>query len=310
MALSEQTRAKITQLLSQHEIVLFMKGNRQQPRCGFSATVVQILDGIGAEYREVDVLADPALRDGIKEFGNWPTIPQLYYKGSLIGGCDILRELDETGELGPTLGLQAVTVEPPKVQASDAALSMIRQAQAQAEPGQGLRVVVLQGGRNHDLMFDQQKPGDFKVDVGGVSFLFDRGSARLADGLSLDFVEGPDGGGFKIDNPNAPARVRSLTPRELKARLDAGETLRLYDVRGVAERNLARIPGAVMLDEAAQREMEKLPRDTTLVFHCHHGMRSQQAAEHFAQQGFRNVFNLQGGIDAWSQAVDPSVPRY
>src|SRR5438105_3827199 len=115
MALTEQTRTRITQLLDQHEIVLFMKGNRQQPRCGFSATVIQILEGIGATYQEVDVLADPAIRDGIKEFGNWPTIPQLYYKGSLLGGCDIVREMDKSGELMPALGLQAIPVAPPAV---------------------------------------------------------------------------------------------------------------------------------------------------------------------------------------------------
>lgn len=312
MALSEQTRTKITQLLSEHEVVLFMKGNRRQPRCGFSATVVQILEGIGATYKDVDVLSDPALRDGIKEFGNWPTIPQLYYQGSLVGGCDIVRELDETGELHAALGMKQVEVAAPRIQVGEGAAAMIRQAAAQAEPGQRVRIIVQNGGRTHDLMFDNQRPGDLLVEAGGVGFLFDRASARLADGLSIEFVETPDGGGFRIDNPNAPAQVRSLTPAELRARLDAREPLRLVDVRGAAEVAIASLPGALLLGDGEDglRELARLPRDTMLVFVCHHGIRSQAAAEHFAQEGFRNVWNLRGGIDAWAQTVDPSMRRY
>jgi monothiol glutaredoxin len=310
MALSDQTRAKITRLLSDHEIVLFMKGTRSQPRCGFSATVVQILDGYGVSYQDVDVLADPALRDGIKEFGNWPTIPQLYYKGSLLGGCDIVRELDQSGELLPSLGLPNIEVKAPSVRLSESAAAQIREAAAQAEPGQGVRIVVQDRGRNHEMIFDHEQPGDFVVEAHGVRLLFDRGSARLADGLSIDFVEGPGGGGFRLDNPNAPARVRPLSPRELREKLDRGEPLRLYDVRTPEERRIALIPGAVLLDERAEAELLSLPKETMLVFHCHHGRRSLAAAEHFLQKGFTNVWNLQGGIDAWSTMVDPQVKRY
>lgn len=310
MALSDTTRTKITKLLSDHEIVLFMKGSRQQPRCGFSATVIGILEGLGATYKDIDVLSDPALRDGIKEFGNWPTIPQLYYKGTLVGGCDIVRELDQTGELASSLGMPAVQVTAPRLRVSDTAAAAIREAQAQADPGQSVRILVQQGGRSHDLMFDHPQPSDFKVEAGGVTFLFDRASARLADGLAIDFVDGPEGGGFSLDNPNAPPRVRTLSAKELKAKLTAGEPLRLYDVRGEGERAVAQIAGSLPLTEAALAEIERLPKDTVLVFQCHHGMRSQAAAEAFVQKGFRNVYNLQGGIDAWSQQVDPSVRRY
>src|SRR5579871_216033 len=111
MALSPDVKARIEQKLAQHKVVLFMKGNRSQPRCGFSAQVVSILDGHGVDYHDVDVLSDPGVREGIKEFGNWPTIPQLYFQGSLIGGSDIIRQLDESGELLPALGQKAVSVE-------------------------------------------------------------------------------------------------------------------------------------------------------------------------------------------------------
>ena len=82
-----------------NDIVLFMKGTPGMPQCGFSATVCHILDHIGVKYKGVNVLADAEIRQGIKDFSNWPTIPQLYVKGEFIGGCDILKEMFENGEL-------------------------------------------------------------------------------------------------------------------------------------------------------------------------------------------------------------------
>ncbi len=82
-----------------HDVVLFMKGTAERPQCGFSNMVVQILDHMGVEYFDVNVLADEQVRQGVKEFANWPTIPQLYVKGEFVGGCDIVREMFQTGEL-------------------------------------------------------------------------------------------------------------------------------------------------------------------------------------------------------------------
>jgi len=106
MPLSEETRARIQSLVGSDDVVLFMKGNRQAPQCGFSATVVQILDHLIPQYATVDVLQDPELREGIKAFAQWPTIPQLYVKGEFVGGCDIIREMFQSGELQQTLGVQ------------------------------------------------------------------------------------------------------------------------------------------------------------------------------------------------------------
>ncbi len=89
----------IEKTIGDYPVVLFMKGVPERPQCGFSATVVQILDHLDVDYVGVDVLQDPGLRNGIKEFSNWPTIPQLYVKGEFVGGCDIVREMFETGEL-------------------------------------------------------------------------------------------------------------------------------------------------------------------------------------------------------------------
>ena len=93
------TRTRIEEILKSDKVVLFMKGDRSYPQCGFSATVVQILDQLLPEYTTVNVLADPEIRQGIKEYASWPTIPQLYVNGEFQGGCDIVRELYASGEL-------------------------------------------------------------------------------------------------------------------------------------------------------------------------------------------------------------------
>ncbi|MFN9162589.1 MAG: Grx4 family monothiol glutaredoxin [Alphaproteobacteria bacterium] len=96
-----------------NEIVLFMKGTPGMPQCGFSATVVHILDHMGVQYKGVNVLADPEIRQGIKDFSNWPTIPQLYVKGEFVGGCDIVREMFESGELRPFMEEKGIKAEAP-----------------------------------------------------------------------------------------------------------------------------------------------------------------------------------------------------
>ena len=105
MQLSEETRSRIAGLIERDDVVLFMKGNRQFPQCGFSATVVQILDHLIPSYTTVDVLQDQEVREGVKLFTQWPTIPQLYVKGEFVGGCDIIREMFQSGELQKTLGV-------------------------------------------------------------------------------------------------------------------------------------------------------------------------------------------------------------
>jgi monothiol glutaredoxin len=98
-----EIRERIEQAIRGHRVVLFMKGTPALPMCGFSAAVARILDDLGVEYRAIDVLEDPELREGIKEFSNWPTLPQLYVNGSFVGGCDIVRELYARGELDSLL---------------------------------------------------------------------------------------------------------------------------------------------------------------------------------------------------------------
>ena len=102
---------RIQEEIDANDVVLFMKGNPVFPQCGFSAAVVQVLSEIGTKFKGIDVLEDPGLRQGIKEFSNWPTIPQLYVKGEFVGGCDIVREMYETGELQQLIAEKGVAAQ-------------------------------------------------------------------------------------------------------------------------------------------------------------------------------------------------------
>jgi monothiol glutaredoxin len=103
---------RIEKDISENDIVLYMKGTKSLPQCGFSATVAQVLERLGIEeYKDVNVLADAEIREGIKQFTNWPTIPQLYVKGEFIGGCDIVREMYQSGELVEFLKEKGISVK-------------------------------------------------------------------------------------------------------------------------------------------------------------------------------------------------------
>ena len=104
----EQVFERIRHEIADDAMVLYMKGSPVFPQCGFSAQVVEILTRLGVAYRSVDVLAEPTLREGIKRFSDWPTIPQLFVKGEFVGGCDIVREMYESGELGALLAEKGI----------------------------------------------------------------------------------------------------------------------------------------------------------------------------------------------------------
>ena len=104
-------RDQIAKDISENDVMLYMKGTPVFPQCGFSAAVVHVLSELGVKFKSADVLKDPELRQGIKEFSNWPTIPQLYVKGEFVGGCDIVKEMFESGELDTFLKEKGVKLE-------------------------------------------------------------------------------------------------------------------------------------------------------------------------------------------------------
>ena len=307
-SLAPALRARIESLLSANPVVLFMKGEPQAPQCGFSAKAAAALAAAGLDtYAHVDVLADPELRDGIKAYGDWPTIPQLYIGGELVGGSDIIEQMANSGELQAALGLPPPDRTPPVVHVTAAAAAMLREAVAGAGADYALQVSV-------DPRFNAQlqaAPVDrdaIATEVEGLRIQFDLASARRADGLSLDWVDDARGRGLVIENPNAPAKVRELSPLEAAGKLATG-ALTLVDVRPAAERALAAAPVPFQTLDDGAAALESLPKDTPLAFLCHRGGRSASAAEHFRQLGFTELYNVSGGIDAWADA-DPAVPKY
>ena len=306
--LDERTRGRIESEIKGHDLVVFMKGNRAMPQCGFSGRVVQILDSLVDDYATVDVLSDPDIREGIKEFSAWPTIPQIYLKGEFLGGCDIVNELFATGELHEKLGLPAPVRIVPTVTITDAAAARIREYMDRA-PGKELKLSI-DARFNASLGLAPREAHDVVAESNGISVCMDVSTAERANGITLDLVESATGSAFKIDNPNAPGEVKQISAADVQRLRESGTKFEFLDVRTPAERETASIAGTRLLDQASAAEIEQLPKDTMLVLHCHHGTRSQAAAEHFRSRGFTNVHNMVGGIDAWSREVDSSVPRY
>jgi monothiol glutaredoxin len=112
MSLDEATKQRITKEVTDNDVVLFMKGTPVFPMCGFSAASVQILSHLGVRFKGINVMEDPAIREGIKSFSDWPTIPQLYVKGEFAGGSDIMKEMYMSGELTQFMSEQGVELDP------------------------------------------------------------------------------------------------------------------------------------------------------------------------------------------------------
>jgi monothiol glutaredoxin len=185
-----------------------------------------------------------------------------------------VQELHRTGELHEKLGVEKVEKAPaPSIAIEDAAAAMLRPVTAEQAPGHMLQLGIDARFRSV-LGLGPRAEGAIEVSASGLAIGMDPLTARRAEGARIDLVDTAEGPTLSIDNPNAPNSVNPMGIRELKERL------------------------------------ESLPKDAMFVFHSHRGDRGRKAAEHFAALGFTNVWNLQGGIDAWSQEIDPDVPRY
>jgi monothiol glutaredoxin len=305
--LTPELRHRIDSLLQANEIVLFMKGSPSQPSCGFSSKAVGILNDLVGHYAHVDVLSDGEIREGIKAYGQWPTIPQLYIKGELVGGSDIIEEMYNSGELQQLLGLPAPVRVIPTLHISEKAADAIRTALSNSDAGMALHLSV-------DARFQSQfhlKPSNGRemiAECAGIKIHLDLASAPRAEGIRIDWVDDVRGSGLAIDNPNGPPKVQSLSVQALQEKLMA---FTVIDVRPASDRAIAAFPHAhEVLDEDSFERLSALPKTTALAFLCHHGNASRQAAEHFRGLGFKQLFNVEGGIEAWSQQIDPNIPRY
>jgi monothiol glutaredoxin len=307
MEISDTVRNKIEDFVNSSKVVLFMKGTPQQPQCGFSAKTVAALESVIPDYVAVNVLDDSEVREGIKVFGNWPTIPQLYIDGELVGGCDIVLTMLNSGELHQVLGLEQPDRTAPEITVTPAAAEKIQEAM-EGHEGIGLHFQI---DANWSSQFNMAPPQGHEIaaESNGIKVLMDIATAQRARGAVIDWVSTMQGEGLAIDLPQAPAPVKQMTVQELAERLKAGD-ITLVDVRGPDERARASIEGSVALDRETIEELEKMPKDTSIAFLCHHGNSSMGAAEYFRKQGFTNISNVAGGIHAWSMEIDSSVPGY
>ena len=308
MSLDSQTRNRIETLLASQRVVLFMKGNRRAPACGFSAAAIGRLDDITDDYETFDVLSDEAMRQGIKDYGNWPTIPQLYVDGELVGGSDIIQGMHDSGELHALLGAQAPDRTPPQISISDRAVEVIRQSLSNNENAH-LLLAIDAKFQPQFQMLEKLTGSEIVAQSNGLDVYFDLASAQRARGASIDWVKSGHGEGLSIHLPLGPQPIRSLDVQKLRERMTAGD-ITVIDVRPLSHREFAPFGGAHVLDDASHATLTALPKDTPLAFLCHHGNSSRQAAEYFRGQGFKALWNIEGGVDAWARDVDPSFPRY
>ena len=263
MSLDTPTRERIETLLKDHRVVLFMKGNRQQPMCGFSAAATNTLNELLPDYHTVNVLDDPEIREGIKEFGSWPTIPQLYVEGELVGGADIIRQMYGSGELHQLFGMPQPDRTPPGITITDKAAEAIRQGTANAE-GLALHLEI---GPDHSAGFQLAPAGDGDIvaHANGLEVHFDPASAQRAKGIVIDWVSTVQGEGLSLKFPGAQ-EIKSLSVQELQQRL-ADNSIILIDVRPAAVRaQLAPLPQARILEDEGYDALAALPKDTQLAF--------------------------------------------
>lgn len=197
---------------------------------------------------------------------------------------------------------------PPEVTISEAALGAFRDALRDVPKGEVLRLSI-DASFQYELYFAAIEPDDVVIAASGLELAMDPRSARRANGVKIDYVDGAQGAGFKIENPNKGSPIKGVHPADLVRWLEKNERLQLIDVRPEAELAKARLEVARRLDPAYRSELDALARDAKLVLLAHHSSDAQAAARSFYDQGFRNVWYVVGGIDGWS-TMDPAVPRY
>ena len=307
MMLDETVKDKIEDYLQQNRVVLFMKGTPQQPMCGFSARTVAALESVLSDYSSVNVLDDQEIREGIKVYGSWPTVPQVYIDGELIGGCDIVTDMLNSGELHSALGIDAPDRTPPEIHITDDAAQKILEAMSGHE-GIALQFQI---DASWDAQFNLAQPTGSEVvtESNGISIMMDIGTAQRAKGAEIDWVKSVQGEGLAINLPLAPAEVNQMSVQELAKHLETGDVV-LVDIRGEEDRAKASLEQAMPLDKESMEKLEQLPKDTAIAFMCHHGNSSMGAAEYFRKQGFTNISSVAGGINAWSQEIDTDIPQY
>ena len=241
---------RLRSFVDQSTVFMLVKGTPMMPQCGFSATVIEIMNRLGVPYATFNVLADPEIRNGAKEFSSWPTFPQIYVGGEFIGGCDIAIEMYQSGELA----------------------KVVEEA----------------------------------VEAHGVGTLHDGSAPAAAEPSATPTIDAPDTARASGDGA---AEVQQINPR--KVELLGREHFLFIDVREPDEFEHTHIDGSVPFPMAhLGSRFDELPRDANLLLVCRTGNRSDRAGQFLVAKGFRHVYNLVGGTNAWSDEVDSSIQKY
>jgi monothiol glutaredoxin len=307
MSLDPALRSRIESILNANRVVLFMKGQPSMPQCGFSAKAVGALQDLGVEFAHVNVLADQEIREGIKAYGDWPTIPQLYIDGELVGGSDIVLQMAASGELSSVLGLAAPDRTPPSITVTPAAVEMLKGALADARalPCSCPSTPVSSRTSSWPRTTKARSPPSPTACACSSTW-----PAPVAPTAS------PSTGWTTSAARAWPSTTRT---RPSRCRKSACAMPTTWCVPATSPWwTCARPTSAIAavgvpfktFDGNGRAALEALPKDTALAFMCHHGGRSAQAAEQFRALGFTKVFNVTGGINAWSEDVDNGVPKY
>ncbi len=296
-SLEPDVQATIEQQIASAEVVLYMKGSPKMPQCGFSAKTAGLLDSLLAgDYQAYNVLEDERIREGIKVFSDWPTIPQLYIKGEFVGGCDIITEMYNAGELHEMLGLEVPDRTPPDITITEAAAEQINAFLAQY-PGQFLHFSITP---DWDARFEVGPRGGHEIasEAAGLTVLMDLATAQRAQGATIDWIESMQGSGLKLDLPGAPPPVQKITAEALQARLNQGEDIWVVDTRPEPDREATPVDFAKPLDADMMQKLKDADPHQPVVFMCHVGITSLKIAEHYRKQGMTQLFNLEGGVEA------------
>lgn len=289
-------------------VVLFMKGQLLMLQCGFLVKVVGVLQDLGVEFVYVNVLVDQEICEGIKVYGDWLIILQLYIDGELVGGSDIVLQMVVSGELSSVLGLVVL----------DCILLSIIVILVVVEMFKGVLVdvlgVVLQlfidVGFQLNFQFVLYDEGVIVVEFNGLCVQFDLVSVCCVNGIIIDWVDDIRGKGLVIDNLNVFKLVQEISVCDVDDLVCVGNII-LVDVCLVDECEIV-VVGVLfkIFDGNGCVVLEVLLKDIVLVFMCYYGGCSVQVVEQFCVLGFIKVFNVIGGINVWLEDVDNGVLKY
>ncbi len=285
---------QVDDAIASDDVVVFMKGTREAPHCGFSAQMVEILNHLLPNYSTFDVRDDVELRRVVKERSGWPTFPQLYVRGEFIGGSDIVKELFVSGDLAGRLGVAPAELPSPELHFSQRALEQLVRLAA----GQPVRIELDARGDSH-LSVSQRQSSDIELSVGDIVVVMDVLTATRADGLRVDYL--PEPGGFIVSH----AKVTPITAARFTEMLAMQEPLLVVDCRTLAEYSTGSVPGAEHLNQALLEHLAGANEERTVVFVCRNGSRSSNVAEHFAVLNGTPARYLEGGLERWRSTGAP-----